>query len=113
MILNSHGGSRYAPLGSVDYRVSPPKDVEEEKKTPLSHSTHHLDPHEMYHAIQRLREDLKHERDRRYARIDTVRKYRKDREDYRAKDRVDYAFAQLQIEPKVETLVKELATACR
>ena len=45
-------------------------------------------------AIVELREDLKHERDRRYALTNYVRKQCKDREADRAKDRADYAFAQ-------------------
>ena len=96
LILNRHGGSRYAPQGNVDHRASPPKDVEEEEKPPPSRSTHHLDPHEMDRAIVELREDLEHERDRRYALTDLVRKHRKDREADRVKDRADYALAQLQ-----------------
>ena len=31
LILSLHGGSRYAPQGRVDHRVSPSKDVEEEE----------------------------------------------------------------------------------
>ena len=62
LILNRHGGSRYAPQGSFDHRVSPPKDVEEEERPPPSRSTHHLDSHEMDRAIVELREDLEHEK---------------------------------------------------
>ena len=96
LILNRHGVSRYAPQGSVDHRVSPPKDVEDEENPPPSRSTHHLDPHEMDRAIVELREDLEHERDRHYALTILVRKHRKDREADRVKDRADYALAQLQ-----------------
>ena len=109
LILNRHGGLRYAPQGSVDHRVSPPKDVEEEENPPPSRSTHHLNPHEMDRAIVELREDLEHERDRRYALTDLVRDYRKDRE----ADRADYALAQLQIERDIRSLGDELATACQ
>uniref|UniRef100_M4BXA5 RxLR effector candidate protein n=1 Tax=Hyaloperonospora arabidopsidis (strain Emoy2) TaxID=559515 RepID=M4BXA5_HYAAE len=90
LILNRQGVSRYAPQGSVDHRVSPPKDVEEEENPPPSRSTHHLDPHEMDRAIVELREDLEHERDRHYALTILVRKHRKDREADRAKNRADY-----------------------
>ncbi|CAI5733697.1 unnamed protein product [Peronospora destructor] len=87
LILNRHGGSRYAPQGSVDHRVSPPKDVEEEENpSPV---------------------DLEHERDRRYAPTDSVRKNRKDREADRAKDRADYALAQLQVERDTDRLERE------
>ena len=84
-----------APQGSVDHRVSLSKDVEEEEKPPPSRSTHHLDPHEMDRAIVELREDLEHERDRRYALTDLVRKHRKVCEADRARDRADYALPQL------------------
>ena len=53
--------------------MSPPKDVEEEERPPPSRSTHHLDSHEMDRAIVELREDLEHERDRRFALADLVR----------------------------------------
>ena len=95
LILNCHGGTRYATLGSVDHRVSPPKDVEEEESPPPSHSTHHLYPHETDRVIDGLRVDFEHKSDRRYALTDTVRKHRKDREVDRAKDRADYSTAQL------------------
>ena len=111
MILNRHGGSRYAPQGSVDRRESPSEDVAEEERSPPGDSSHHLDPYEMDRAIDELRDDLKHERDRRYALTDTVRKNRKDREAERAKDRAEYATAQLQVEREVRSLSNELATA--
>ena len=113
MILNRHGGSRYSPLGSVDHRVSPSKDVVEEENPPPSHTTHHPDPHEIYRAIAVLREYLEHGRDRSYALTDTVRKHRKVREADRAKNRADYATAQLQVKRDVRSLVDELATARR
>ena len=106
LILNHHGGSRYATQEIVDHRVSPPKNVEEEEKPPPSRSTHHLDPHEMDRAIVEMREDLERERDRRYALNDSVRKHRKDREADRAEDRADYATAQLQVERDVYSLVE-------
>ena len=93
--------------------MSPSKDVEEEEKPPPSRLAHHLDPHEMDRAIVKLRDDLEHERDKRYALTDSVRKQRKDIEDDRAKDRADYALAQLQVESDVRSLVEELGTARR
>ncbi|MCY0725409.1 hypothetical protein OVW19_26945 [Klebsiella pneumoniae] len=95
MILNRHGDSRYAPLESVDHRAHPPKDVVEEERPPPDDSVHHLDPYEMDRAIDELRDDLKHERDRRYDLTDTVRKNRKDHEADRARDRAKFATAQL------------------
>ena len=57
-----------------------------------------------------MREDLEHERDRSYAPTDLVLKHRKYRETERAKDRADYAVAQLQVERDVRSLVEELGT---
>ena len=65
----------------------------------------------MDRAIGELRDDLKHERDRRYALTDTVRMNRNVREAERARDRADYATAQLQVERDVRSLFGELATA--
>ena len=65
----------------------------------------------MDRAIDELRDDLEHERERRYALTDAVRKNHKDREADRAKDRADYATAQLQVERDVRSLFGELATA--
>ena len=65
----------------------------------------------MDRAIVELREDLEHERDRSYALKDLVRMNRKDRESGRAKDRADYALAQLEVERDVRSLGGELATA--
>ena len=56
----------------------------------------------MDRAIVELREYLEHERDSRYALTDNVRQHRKDRETERAKDRVEYADAQLQVEREVD-----------
>ena len=58
----------------------------------------------MDRAIVELRDDLEHERDRRYALTDTVRKHRKERETGRAKDRAEYAIAQLQVERDVRSV---------
>ena len=48
------------------------------RKSPSSSSNHHLGPHERDRAIVELREDMEHERDRRTALINYVRKHRKD-----------------------------------
>ena len=66
-----------------------------------SRSAHHIDQHEMDRAIAELREDLEHERDRRYTLTNSVRKHRNDRD----ADRVSYAFAQLRVERDVRSLV--------
>ena len=64
----------------------------------------------MDRAIAELRDDLGHERYRRHAWTDSLRKHRKYHETDRAKGRAEYAVAQLQIERDVRSLVGELAT---
>ena len=113
LILNRHGGSRYFPQGSVDHRVTLSKDVKEEETPPTSRSSHRLDQHKMDRATVKLREDLEHERDRLYALTDSVLKDHKYRETDRAKDRIDYALAQLQVEQDVRLLVEELVTSLK
>ena len=49
----------------------------------------------MERSIVELNEVLEHKRDRHYALTDSVRKHRKDSEADRAKNRADYALAQL------------------
>ena len=83
----------------------------EEEKPPPSRYAHHLDPYEMDRAIAELRDDLGHERNRHYALTDSLRKHRKDHETDRAKDRAEYAVAQLQVERDVRSLVEELGAA--
>ena len=65
----------------------------------------------MDRAIVELREDLEHERGRRYALTDLVRKHRKYHEADRAKNRADYDLAQLQVDRDVRCLGDELAKA--
>ena len=65
----------------------------------------------MYRAIVNLRDDLEHERDRRYSMTDSLRMHRKEREADRSKDRAEYAVAQLQVERDVRSLLGELTTA--
>uniref|UniRef100_M4BYR2 Uncharacterized protein n=1 Tax=Hyaloperonospora arabidopsidis (strain Emoy2) TaxID=559515 RepID=M4BYR2_HYAAE len=65
----------------------------------------------MDRAIVELREDLEHEMDRRYGLTDLVWEHREEREADRAKNRADYALAQLQVERDVRSLGDELATA--
>ena len=79
--------------------------MEEKEKPSLDRYAHHLDPYEMGRAIVELRKDLIHEKDRRSALTDTVRKHREDRDNERAKDRADHAVAQLHVERDVRFLV--------
>ena len=84
-----------------------------DENPPLSRLTCDLILHEMGRAIDLLRKDLEHERDRRYALTDSVRNHRKDREADRAKVRAYYAPAQLQVKRDVRSLVDELKTSRR
>ena len=54
--------------------MSQAQDVGEEENPPSSPSTNLLDLHDTCDAIAELHEDLGHERDRRYALTDLVRK---------------------------------------
>ena len=67
----------------------------------------------MDRAIVELRDDLEHERFRRYALTDSLHDYRKEHETDRAKDRAEYAVAQLQVERDVRSLFGEPTTARR
>ena len=67
----------------------------------------------MGRAIDQLRQNLNHERDRRYALTDSLMKHRKDRAADCAKDRVNYALKQLHVERDVRYLVEELEIARR
>ena len=93
LILNRHGGSKYAPQESDDHRVSQAKDVGEEENPSLSPSTKYRHTYEMDRAFHALREALKHERGQSYAVPGHVRKQRNDRETERAQNRADYALA--------------------
>ena len=85
--------------------MNPLKDLEEEDKPPPTCSAYHLDPHDMDRAIVELRDDLRHERDRRYALTYIVRQHRKNHETERAKDRAEHVVAQLKVDRDVRSLV--------
>ena len=72
-----------------------------------------LDQHEMDCAIIELHDDLEHERDRRYTLADYVQMKRKDHAADRAKDRADYAFAQLPVKRDFRSFVDEMPTGRR
>ena len=113
LILNRRGGSKYTPQGSDDHRVIPPKNVEEEARPPPNLATHHVAHTRLNRAIVELCEDLEHERNRRYGRIDFVRMHRKNYGTGCAKDRAEYAVAQLQVNRDLRSLVEELVIARR
>ena len=104
------GGSKYAPLESVDHRESPPKAVvEEEKPDPdqkrLDQLDSWLDAHDR--AIEDLERDVRHEHNRRHCLIDEVQKIFRDRDANRAA----FLSAQLENERSIRSLRDELAAA--
>ena len=105
-----HGGSRYAPSESVDHRGSPPTVVvEEEKPSPSLLADLRAEVSSHSDELAALREDVKHERERRYALQATVARHRNDRSD----DRSDIVLSQLEFERSRNSLREELQSALR
>uniref|UniRef100_A0AAV1TYV2 Uncharacterized protein n=1 Tax=Peronospora matthiolae TaxID=2874970 RepID=A0AAV1TYV2_9STRA len=68
-----HGGLNNAPLGSVDHRLSPPKDVVVTKTFDPARRSDHLDVQERNRVTEQLQDDLAHERSRRFELHDLVK----------------------------------------
>uniref|UniRef100_A0AAV1VH08 Uncharacterized protein n=1 Tax=Peronospora matthiolae TaxID=2874970 RepID=A0AAV1VH08_9STRA len=99
--VRSHrGGSTAAQSDSADHRESPPKEGEEERRSPHDHVDRCVPESFFDRVTQGLRDDLEHERNRRLQMADTASKHR-----------AEFAFAQLENERSLTSLRDELRVA--
>ena len=107
---SSRGGLRNDPRESVDHRKSPPAALVEVGKPGPAQSPDLQDVCECYDCVlTKLREEVKHEYNRRHYLLVTLRRLHTDRE----KDRSDFALAQLENKRERRVLREELAVARR
>ena len=104
-------GSKYASLGSVPHRASPPKDEVEVKTPDPAPESDHPGVQELTRVTDELRDDVDYERRRRRELYDQVVKNYNKLSHLRSDDRAAFAVAQLENERSIRFLRDELTAA--
>uniref|UniRef100_A0AAV1VBN0 Uncharacterized protein n=1 Tax=Peronospora matthiolae TaxID=2874970 RepID=A0AAV1VBN0_9STRA len=109
---HSHrGGSKYAPLGSDDHRLSPPKDVVAVGTPDPARGSNQLNVQELNRLTEQLQDDLAHERIQRYGLEDLV----SDNYDSLTHDRQTFVplFRSRNLRPNLASLVDQTGSSKR